>query len=117
MATSFSRLDRPSIRKLKPGEKLTEKGITVTRLPDGDLNYEINIMVRGRRVHRIVGRASSGVTRTTCETIIEKEKTEARTERFGLPAPNKRVVPTLAKAADDYLARMVESGGRDLYSI
>jgi hypothetical protein len=35
----FVRLDRPSIRRLKPGEKLTEHGITAERLLNGDIRY------------------------------------------------------------------------------
>ena len=47
MALKFSRLDRPSIRRLKPGEKITEHGITAERLRDGDLRYSVNVMVDG----------------------------------------------------------------------
>jgi len=45
MALRFSRLDRPAIRRLKLGEKITEHGITAERLADGDLRYSVDVMV------------------------------------------------------------------------
>ena len=56
MAVRFSRLTRPAIRRLKPGEKITEHGITAERLPDGDTRYSVNVMVDGQRIHRVIGR-------------------------------------------------------------
>jgi hypothetical protein len=76
MALRFSILDRPSIRRLKVGEKITEHGITAERLAAGDLSYSINVMVDGARIHRVIGRESEGVTRTQCE-----EFSSARNQR------------------------------------
>ena len=39
MALRFSRLDRPGIRRLTAGQKITEHGITAERLADGDTRY------------------------------------------------------------------------------
>jgi hypothetical protein len=116
MARTFTRLDRTAIRKLKPGERLSEHGIIVVRLADGDLHFAINVMVNGRRIHRAIGKESEGVTRTRCEEIVEKERTAARADRFGLPRPESRkaAAPTFAKAASDYLARMAETAGRNI---
>ncbi len=85
MTLRFLRLDRPSIRRLKTGEKLTEHGITAECLDDGDVRYSVNIMVDGARIHRVVGRESEGVTRTQAEDFIEKVRTEAREGRLSLP--------------------------------
>ena len=57
----FSRLDRLAVRKLEPGEKITEHGITVERLANGDLRYSVNVMVDGLRIHRVIGKESDGV--------------------------------------------------------
>ena len=39
MALPFVNLDRPSIRRLKPSERITEHGITAESLRDGDLRF------------------------------------------------------------------------------
>jgi len=89
MALRFLNLDRPSIRRLKPGERITEHGITAECLADGDLRYSVGVMVDGKRIHRVVGKASDGVTRTQCEDFIEKVRTEARSGRLSLPTGRK----------------------------
>jgi hypothetical protein len=88
MALRFLNLDRPSIRRLKPGERIRD-GITAECLADGDLRYSVAVMVDGRRIHRVVGKASDGVTRTQCEDFIEKVRTEARSGRLSLPTGRK----------------------------
>lgn len=113
MSLRFARLDRPSIRRLKPGEKLAEHGITAECLADGDLRWTVNVMVDGRRVHRVVGRDSDGVTRTQCEEFIGQARTDARHGRLNLPAGRKLAL-TFATAADDYLKRLEQSGGRNM---
>lgn len=49
MALRFLNLDRPSTRRLKPGERITEHGITAESLRDGDLRYSVAVMVDGKR--------------------------------------------------------------------
>ena len=110
MALRFSRLDRPAIRRLKPGEKITEHGITVERLPDGDLRYSVNVMVDGERIHRVLGRERDGVTRTQCEEFIEQAKTDARARRLSLPKGRKLAL-TFAAAAEAYLSRLEDGAG------
>ncbi len=89
MPLRFTRLDRPSIRRLKLGEKITEHGITAERLPDGDIRYTVNVMVDGERIHRVIGRQSEGVTRTQGEDFIGKQRAEAREGRLSLPKGRK----------------------------
>jgi hypothetical protein len=122
MALSFTKLDRGSIRRLglkepaegkrliEAGARLSEHGITIERLADGDLRYSVNIMVDGTRVHRVIGRDSEGVTRTQCEEFIEQARTEARSGRLNLPKGRKLALG-LAAAADDYMIRLEEGGG------
>ena len=64
MALRFSKLTRPAIRQLRPGEKLAEHGITVERLANSDVRYAVGVMVDGQRIHRVIGLGSDGVTRT-----------------------------------------------------
>jgi integrase len=109
----FTRLTRPQIRKLKPGQQITEAGITAEKLADGDISYSVGMMVDGRRVHRSLGRESGGVTRTQCEEFIEKARSDARAGRLSLPKGRKLAL-TFAGAADAYIKRLEESGGRNL---
>jgi integrase len=113
MALKFARLTRPNIRALKPGEKITEHGITAERLADGDLKYNVNIMVDRQRVHRVIGRDSEGVTRKQAEKFIEKARTEAREGRLGLPVGRKTPLG-FSTAADYYVKRLKEDGGQNI---
>lgn len=109
----FSRLDRAGIRKLRPGQKVAEHGITVERLSTGDLRYSVNIMVDGKRVHRVIGRDSEGVTRTQCEEFIEQARTDARAARLNLPKGRKLAL-TFSAASEDYMKRLEQSDGKNL---
>jgi integrase len=112
MSLRFSRLDRPAIRKLQLGEKITEHGITAERLADGDLRYSVNVMVDGLRIHRVIGKEKEGVTRTQAEEFIEKVRTDARSDRLSLPKRRKLQL-TFTAAADHYLKKLKEIDGRD----
>ena len=112
MAIRFGRLSRAAIRRLQPGERITEHGITCEAVKDGDVRYSINIMVDGQRIHRVIGRASEGVTRTQCEDFIQKARTEARQSRLSLPQGRKLHL-TFGAAAGLYLKRLREIDGKD----
>jgi len=113
MTLRFSRLDRPAIRRLQAGQKITEHGITVERLVEGDIRFSVNVMVDGRRIHRVLGAASGGLTRTQCEEFIEQARTDARADRLNLPKGRKLAL-TFGTAAEDYIARLEQSNGRNL---
>ncbi len=109
----FSKLDRGKIRGLKPGQKLAEHGITVERRADGDLRYSVNVMVDGRRIHRVVGVEFEGVTRTQAEEFIERVRTDARAGRLSLPK-GRKLARTFGGAAADYLDRLKQDGGKNI---
>jgi integrase len=113
MTLRFARLDRGSIRKLRPGEKIAEHGIIVERGTDGDLCCSVNIMVDGRRVHRVIGREREGVTRTQAEDFIEQARTDARAACLNLPKGRKLAL-SFAAAADDYVRRLEQSDGKNV---
>jgi integrase len=113
MSKTFAKLGRNEIRKLRPGEKLAEHGITVDCLADGDLRFSVNVMVDGRRIHRVIGLSSEGVTRTQAEEFIEKAKTDAREGRLSLPKGRKLAL-TFAGAAADYVDHLKREGGRNI---
>lgn len=105
MSLRFARLTRPAIRALELGQRINEHGIIVERLSNGDCRYSINIMVDGLRVHRVIGRASEGVTREQAERAIEALRTKAREDRLELPS-GRKAHRTFAQAAEDYLKRI-----------
>src|SRR6185437_10369503 len=113
MTLRYQRLSKASLRALEAGSKLNEHGISAERLPTGDIRYSINVMVDGRRIHRVIGLESAGVTRTQCEQFIEQARTDARAQRLSLPKGRKLAL-TFAAAADDYLKRLEETGGKNL---
>jgi integrase len=113
MALRFSTLDRRSIRRLKPCEKITEHGITAQRLVDGDLRYSVNVMVDGKRIHRVIGKESDGITRTQCEEFLERSKSEARAGRLSLPKGRKLSL-SFGAAADNYIERLEDGAGKNI---
>ncbi len=115
MPLRFSRLTRPAIRKLQAGERITENGISAEGLVDGDVRYSINIMVDGQRIHRVIGRASDGTTRTQAEDFIAKTRAEAKEGRLSLPKGRKTPL-TFSKAAKLYLEGEKEVGAKDMVS-
>ena len=112
MTLRFLHLDRPSIRRLKPGEKITEHGITAECLANGDVRYSVNVMVDGERIHRVVGRESEDTTRTQAEEFIAKVRAEARDGRLSLPKGRKTHL-SFAAAAGASLKMLKEIGGKD----
>ena len=113
MSRRFAKLGREAVKRLKAGEKITEAGITAERASDGAVRWSVNVMVSGRRVHRVIGRDTDGVSRSDCETFIERARTEERDGRLQLPSGRKTWL-SFAQLADRYLDRMESGGGRNL---
>jgi len=113
MAKSFTKLTRPTIRKIKIGEKLSEHGISFERLADRDGRYTVNIMVDGQRIHRVIGKESEGVTRKQAEDFISQVRTDARQNRLNLPTKRKTILK-LKEAVDKYIVRLEKTGGKDI---
>jgi hypothetical protein len=90
-----------------------EHGIVFERLSNGDGRYTVNIMVDGSRVHRVIGKESDGVTREQAEQFIEQARTQARQWRLNLPK-GRKVRLGFRDAAQKYLERLQQEGGRDL---
>ncbi len=113
MAKKFDRLTRPNIRKLQPGQKISEHGIEFERLPNGDGRYLVNIMVDGQRIHRVIGKESDGVTREQAEQFIEKTRTEAREGRLKLPK-GRKLHMSFKEASDEYIRRLEAGDGKEI---
>jgi integrase len=115
MALRFSRLTRDAIRRLKPGERLTEHGISADRLANGDTRYTVSIMVDGQRIHRVIGRESENTTRSQAENFIGRVRNEAKEKRLNLPKGRKTPL-TFERAANVYLDGQKEIGAKDIES-
>lgn len=115
MALTFTKLTRPNIRKIKAGQKLTEHGICFERLANGDGRYSVNIMVDGQRIHRVIGKESERTTRTQAEDFITGVKSDARNGRLSLPK-GRKVGMSFREAANEYIGRMVQTGGKDIHA-
>ncbi len=113
MTRRAGRLTRDAVKRLTAGQKLAEGGITASRLADGDVRWTVNVMVAGRRIHRVIGRESDGVSRADCDTFIERVRTEERAERLHLPTGRKTWL-SFRQVAERYLTRMEDGGGRNL---
>jgi integrase len=113
MAKAFVKLTRPAMRKLKPGEKIIEQGISFERLANGDGVFTINVMVDGQRIHRVIGRESDGTTRTQAEEFIEKVRQDAKHDRLALPK-GRKIALSFGEAAVKYLEKLAEEGGKDI---
>ena len=107
MAKAFNKLTRLAMRKLRPGSRLTEHGITFERQANGDGVFTVNVMVDGERIHRTVGRESDRTTRTQAEQFIEKARRDAREGRLNLPK-GRKIVLGFREAARQYLKCLKE---------
>lgn len=113
MAKTFTKLTRPEMRKLAPGDKINEHGITFEKSAAGDGVFTVNIMEDGQRIHRVVGRESDGTTRTQAEEFIAKVRSDAKNDRLALPK-GRKVALAMREAAAKYLGRLKVEGGKDL---
>lgn len=112
MARRFVRLTRESVRALKPGQHITESGITAEAMGDGDIRWLVDIQIRGKSIHRVVGRGSNGTTRTDCEVFIEQHRTAARAGQLALPF-GRKLPQLLADVGSLYLEQLQATGGKD----
>lgn len=110
-----SKLTRPRMRKLLPGEKIVERGITFERLRNGDGLFTVNVMIDGLRIHRVVGRESDGTTRTQAEEFIARLRTDAKHDRLSLPK-GRKIALSFRDAASKYLEKLELEGGKDIKS-
>ena len=112
MSRRVGSLGRDAVKGIGPGGTLSEGGVTATRLVDGDIRWSVNVMISGRRIHRVIGRESEGVSRTDCVAFIERVRTEERDERLQLPTGRKTWL-SFKQVADRYLDRTERGGGKN----
>jgi integrase len=113
MSLKFNTITRTKLKLLSLGGKLSEHGVIVERLSNGDLRWKVNVMVDGQRIHRTIGRESEGVTREQALRAIEAFRTKAREGRLDLPKGRKSHA-TFAELAPEYVKRLDEIGGKNM---
>jgi integrase len=102
-----ARLTSAALKQLAVGGKISEGGITAER-SDAGFRFSVNVMVDGRRVHR---RGLGSLTQA--REFLDQAKADARRDRLNLPKGRKLAL-SFAAAADDYLRRLEETGGKNL---
>jgi integrase len=113
MSRTFTRLTRPAMRALPPGGAITESGITFRRAASGDGVFSVNIMVDRRRIHRVIGRESDGVTRQQAEDFVSRARADALRDRLDLPERRKTPLG-FREAAVRYLDALEREGGKNI---
>ncbi len=113
MAKRFSKLTRPAMRTLPAKQSISEHGITFRRDASGDGVFSVNVMVDRRRIHRVIGRESDGVTRQQAEDFIAIARTDARRDRLELPDGRKTPL-AFREAAVKYVEKLKEEGGKNI---
>lgn len=113
MTVKFQKLNRINMRALQPEEKLSEHGIEFMRLSNGDGRFTINIMVDGKRIHRVVGKESEGVTCQQALDLIAQIRQKSRENRLKLPK-GRKLAMSLEQAAEHYLERLIHENGKDI---
>jgi integrase len=109
----MSRLDRTAIAHLQPGESATENGLEVQRRQDGTIAYWLNVVIEGRRLHKLIGLQSQGVNRYKARSYVERIKAEARADKLALPR-GRTPAFTVASAAEPYISRLQAENGRNI---
>lgn len=113
MPVKFQTLTRQAMRALAAKQKLSEHGISFERMVNGDGRFTINIMVDGKRIHRVIGKESDGTTRTQAEEAIAKLRQDSKHNRLNLPT-GRKLSQSFSDAAKAYLSRLGIEGGKDI---
>lgn len=111
---AYVKLTRSAQRALKPGQSISEHGITYTRTANGDGRWSVNVMVARRRHHQVVGLESEGYTRTQAEDVVAALKAAKRSASHGVQGSKGNASQTVAQAADDYLDYLRRHDGKDI---
>ena len=109
----MTKLDAKWIEKAKPGETLTDQGVTCEKLAAGEALFSVQCMVNGQRIHRTLGKISEGVTLTVARATLIQFRAEGRKNRLVLPK-GRKIGMTFKAAADQYIADLKETGGKNI---
>jgi integrase len=100
-------------RSLAPGQALTEHGITVTKLADGDERWSLAFMYLRKRVKRVLGLKSENWNATRALEQRDRIRADIREGLETLPKGRKTPL-RFAELANWYLDELDVSGGKNL---
>ena len=109
----FHKLTQAVIKRLAPGESITEHGIKFERMLDGDGRWWISARSDGQRYHFVVGKTSEGYTRKQADDILHELKARKREQAHGHAPPGRKKVK-FKDAAKAYVEHQQKHGGKDL---
>lgn len=109
----FSKIMPANQKALAAGESLSEHGITVTKLPNGDEKWSVAFMYHGERVKRVIGRTSENWNRTLVAEKMAQIKANIRDGTSDLPKGRKTQL-RFAELARWYLEEMEATGGKNV---
>jgi integrase len=109
----LTKLDAKWIEKAKPGDILTDQGVTCEKLTASDGLFTVQCMVNGVRIHRTLGKISEGVTLTVARNTLTEYRAEGRKNRLVLPK-GRKIGMTFMAAADQYILELKETGGKNI---
>lgn len=101
------------MRALAAAQHISEHGITFRRDETGDGVFSVNVMVDRKRIHRVIGRESDGVTRQQAEDFIAVARTDARRNRLDLPDGRKTLL-AFHEAANRYVEKLKDEDGKNI---
>lgn len=100
-------------RQLSVGESLSEHGITVTKLVDGDEKWSLAFMYLGTRVKRVLGLQSEGWNAT--KALERRDEIRADIREGTNSLPKGRSTPLRFKELGTwYLEQMEATGGKNI---
>lgn len=100
-------------RQLASGESLSEYGISVRKLANGDEKWSLAFMYLGTRIKRVLGLKSEGWNAT--KALERRDEIRAELREGTNPLPRGRRTPLrFAELAAWYREEMVASGGKNL---
>lgn len=100
-------------RNLAPGQRLTEHGITIEKLADGDEKWSLVFMYLRTRVKRVLGLKSENWNATRALEYRDQIRADIREGLVTLPKGRKTPL-RFAELAKWYLAELEASGGKNL---
>lgn len=109
----FTEITPQRVQRLQPGESLSEHGILVAKLPDGDEKWSLAFMFHRDRVKRVLGRKSEGWIRTRAEDEMSAIKANILSGQNRLPKGRKTEL-RFGELARWYLDEMEATGGKNL---
>ena len=113
MSIQFNKLTAKARRDLHPGQYLCEHGIKYLKLHNHDGLFYVYGTVNAKRFNRSVGRESEGVTLQFAIEVLEKLKTDLRTDRFDLPQ-GRKYEPCFEELVKRFFEQMKEIEAKNL---